>query len=163
MVRFTKIGRFVCFTIPSVVSGKALALFCITLLLALSFGIPTTTAFNPEGVIVGWVVLLAPAIVLVSFWYYGTMRNGWLEAKHEIRMSNSSVTLIPRFLGLFPMSPRQWDVSEFRDLDVATDGRLTFLFGHERISCVMDELESFDIDYEWQIGQAQWWLDNKAD
>ena len=20
-----------------------------------------------------------------------------------------------------------------------------------------------DIDYEWQIGQAQWWLDNKAD
>jgi len=148
-VKFTQVGRFVCFTIPSVVSGKALTIFIITLLMALSFGVPTTSTIAPKGVLNGWLVLLAPAIILIGIWYYGTMKKGWLEAKHEIRMSGSSITLIPKFLGLFPMSPRQWDVSDFRDLDVAKNGQLTFLFGNERVSCVMDELES-----EYVLGEV---------
>ena len=99
-VKFTQVGRFVCFTIPSVVSGKALTIFIITLLMALSFGVPTTSTIAPKGVLNGWLVLLAPAIILIGIWYYGTMKKGWLEAKHEIRMSGSSITLIPKFLGL---------------------------------------------------------------
>ena len=142
LVKFTQVGRFVCFTIPSVVSGRALALFAVTFVLALIAGVPTTTAIQPEGALSGWLVLLAPAIALVGLWYYGTMKNGWLEARHEIRMHPEKITVIPRFLGLFSMGARPFDIADFRDLDVAADGRLTFLFGNERISCVMDGLES---------------------
>ena len=48
------------------------------------------------------------------------------------------------------------------NLENLKDGMLPQRWMGKKILPIVNEA-GLDIDYEWQIGQAQWWLDNKAD
>ena len=147
LVKFTTIGRFICFTIPSVVQPMLIGVFAITCLVGLVLGLPFSGMIDVgDSALLSLMTLFAPLTAILLLWILPNRK--YMHAKHEIRMTSKRITVIPKFLGLFPMSARSWDIDQFRDLDVAEGGRLTFLFGDERLFCDMDILEA-----EWVFSE----------
>ena len=149
IVKFTNIGRFICFTIPSVVQPIFVGVFALTCLIGLILGFPfSDIAYSGSSSVLGFAVFVTPLLAVILLWLIIDRSMGLLEANHEVRMTSKRITVIPKFIGLFPMSARSWDIDQFRDLDVTSDGRLTFLFGDERLSCDMDVSEA-----EWVFSE----------
>ena len=49
-----------------------------------------------------------------------------------------------------------------KNLENLKEGMLPQKWMGKKILPIINEA-GLDIDYEWQLGQAQWWLDNKTD
>ena len=149
IVQFTNIGRFICFTIPSVVQPIYVGAFFMTCLAGLIIGLPVSDMlYSGSNDILGFLLYLLPLTIVIVIWLAVDRNLGLLEAKHEVRMTSKRITVIPKFIGLFPLPARSWDIDNFRDLDVSSSGRLTFLFGDERLSCDMDISEA-----EWVFSE----------
>ena len=149
MVKFVTIGSIVCFTIPSRVRDGPKWAFWSAAFIGLILGMPVVAnAPNTGSQVLEFLIFLAPLMAVVGGAFMMTMKTGMFESKHEVRLTKEKIHVIPHFMGIIGMPSRSWPMEDFRDLDVAAGGRLTFLMGDERLYCDMDELEA-----EWVMAE----------
>ena len=141
-VRFSKVGRIVQFRLPSKPDLK-LTIICITsLILSLAAGIPFVQQIGIQSS--DWMTvasLFLPFGLVFGAWYFAAVKYSILESRHDVHFDERMIHLGPHLLWFIKLPSRSFLMADFKDLD-STDEGLVFMFGNQRISCKMDELEA---------------------
>jgi len=147
MLDVARIGGIVQFTIPSELERRSLFFFSTVCLFSLPIGI--SLASSETSWLMNTMTSLGPLVVVLAVGAMLAMQRNMLVSKHTIALGRKSIHVRPRYLGIVGLPSREFTLDEFKDLDVSSGGRITFLFGEERISCVMED----DLQADWVLAE----------
>ena len=133
IVQFRRIGRLVNFDIPSRAPAASQAFFWILVGLSSVIGLSTIESM------IYWLIPPFVALVILIGVDFAT---GWFRGVHRVTLRKDGLSIAPRFMSLFWLPAKTWLMTEFRDLDVTEEGRLTLLLGDRRLFCDMSDAES---------------------
>ena len=103
------------------------------------------------GEIFDYVQLMWPIIttsLTIGFWMVFNARSGELESSHRLRLSATTISIQPSFVGIVPLQPKIWPIDEFMDIDSDEHGRLSLLVAGRRYTMRMQRREA-----EWFVGE----------
>ncbi|HIF46350.1 MAG TPA: hypothetical protein EYQ73_06135 [Candidatus Poseidoniales archaeon] len=141
-VRFSKVGKIVQFQLPSKADTKWTVICIVSLIVALTAGIPF---IQQIGILsADWMTaatLFVPFAIVFIGWYIAATKFSVLESRHDVHFDERMIHLGPHLLWFIKLPSRSFMMADFKDLDNTEDG-LVFMFGNQRISCRMDPLEA---------------------
>jgi hypothetical protein len=141
MADIARVGSITHISIPSELDRNQLMMFVLATLATLPIGLSMEFGFSSNLMNIAAAFLpTAGFIFLVGVL---ALKKDFLVSKHTIALNKTNLYVTPKFLGLIDLATKQYEISDFKDLDISNQRELTFLLGEKRISCSMaDEMQA---------------------
>jgi len=137
-------------SLPTQCESSPLIAFWTSIALSAALGL-VILYLSTVGEIFDYAQLLWPVMtttVMLVFWMVFNSRSGELESSHRLRLSATTISIQPKFVGIVPLRAKIWAMDEFMDIDSDEQGRLSLVVAGRRYTMRMQRREA-----EWFVGE----------